>query len=144
MSWLNDCVFSIREAATVNLKKIAKVFGVAWAKQHILPKVVEQLKHRNYLYRTTTLTMISSLAEVFPQSDAQQDLLPLVFVLAADPIANIRINAAKTFNTLIPNLETGYVQTEIIPFLTDRLLTDRDRDVLFFGNVALQTAKKKL
>jgi hypothetical protein len=39
MSWLNDCVFSIREAATVNLKKIAAVFGVAWAKQFILPKV---------------------------------------------------------------------------------------------------------
>jgi len=87
--------------------------------------------------------MISTLAEVFPQSDVQQDLLPLVFVLAADPIANIRINAAKTFNTLIPALEISYVQKEVIPFLMDKLSTDRDRDVIFFGNVALQTAKKK-
>jgi len=143
MSWLNDCVFSIREAATNNLRRIASVFGVSWAKAHILPKVMEQLRHRNYLYRTTTLTMISTLAEVFPQSDVQTDLLPLVFILAADPIANIRINAAKTFNLLIPNLETAYIQSEVIPFLADKLLTDRDRDVLFFANVALQTARKK-
>lgn len=143
LSWLNDCVFSIREAATINLKNIATVFGVAWAKHTLLPKVTEQLKHRNYLYRTTTLTMISNLAEVFTQSDIQQDLLPVVFKLATDPIANIRINAAKTISALIPRLDTAYVKQEIVPFLSDRLLTDRDRDVLFFANVALQTANQK-
>lgn len=67
MSWLGDQVFSIREAATANLTKLAEVsqraccvycvtwlacsisthsrasvqvFGATWAKAHILPKVV--------------------------------------------------------------------------------------------------------
>ena len=30
MSWLGDNVYSIREAATVNLKKLTEVFGVDW------------------------------------------------------------------------------------------------------------------
>eukprot|EP01123_Difflugia_compressa_P009273 TRINITY_DN301_c0_g1_i1.p1 TRINITY_DN301_c0_g1~~TRINITY_DN301_c0_g1_i1.p1 ORF type:complete len:580 (+),score=93.60 TRINITY_DN301_c0_g1_i1:112-1851(+) len=143
VSCLNDCVFSIRESATVILKRIAAVFGVAWAKQYVVPKIVEQSKHRNYLYRTITLTMVSSLADVFPSSEIQSDLLPFVYTLATDPIPNIRINAAKTLNQLIPKLETSYVLSDIIPFLTDKLLTDKDRDVLYFANVALQNARKK-
>ena len=65
MSWLGDCVFSIREAATVNLRKLTEVFGVDWAKQAILPKILEMGRHSNYLYRMTTvfaLTVRVSLA----------------------------------------------------------------------------------
>ncbi|KAJ3028266.1 hypothetical protein HDV00_010537 [Rhizophlyctis rosea] len=55
MSWLGDCVFSIREAATVNLRKLTEVFGVEWAKQAIIPKILEMGRHSNYLYRMTTV-----------------------------------------------------------------------------------------
>lgn len=59
MVWLADSVFSIREAATHNLKRLTEVFGVAWADKHILPKVHELHKHHNYLYRMTTLFAVS-------------------------------------------------------------------------------------
>jgi len=58
MSWLGDCVYSIREAATLNLKKLAEVFGTQWAQQTILPKVISMCTHPNYLYRMTTLFAI--------------------------------------------------------------------------------------
>ena len=59
MSWLGDTVFSIREAATKNLKKLTEVFGVEWASDAIIPKVTVMGKHPNYLYRMTTCFAIS-------------------------------------------------------------------------------------
>jgi len=143
ISWLNDCVYTIREAATQNLKSVASIFGISWAKQFIIPKIKLQSTHRNYLYRSTTLSLVLSLSDVFPQADIQHDLMPFVFALATDPVHNIRITAAKTLNSMISKLETSYIQQTIIPLITDKLLTDHDRDVLFFSNAALQTAKKK-
>lgn len=59
MSWLGDTVFSIREAATHNLKKLTEVFGVEWASEAIIPKVMAMGQHPNYLYRMTTCFAIS-------------------------------------------------------------------------------------
>ena len=39
MKWLEDQVFSIREAATVNLQHLAREFGPDWAKEHLVPQV---------------------------------------------------------------------------------------------------------
>jgi serine/threonine-protein phosphatase 2A regulatory subunit A len=59
MAWLGDTVFSIREAATHNLKKLTEVFGVEWAQEAIIPKVMAMGAHPNYLYRMTTCFAIT-------------------------------------------------------------------------------------
>jgi len=59
MSWLGDTVYSIREAATVNLKNLTEVFGVEWAKVAIVPKVMSMGTHPNYLFRMTTVQAIA-------------------------------------------------------------------------------------
>lgn len=59
MGWLGDTVFSIREAATQNLKKLTEVFGEEWSKESIVPKVMAMGQHPNYLYRMTTCFAIS-------------------------------------------------------------------------------------
>lgn len=59
MGWLGDTVFSIREAATHNLRKLTEVFGVEWASEAIIPKVMTMGNHPNYLYRMTTCFAIS-------------------------------------------------------------------------------------
>jgi serine/threonine-protein phosphatase 2A regulatory subunit A len=64
MGWLGDTVFSIREAATHNLKKLTEVFGVEWASEAIIPKVMAMGSHPNYLYRMTTCFAISVSASV--------------------------------------------------------------------------------
>lgn len=55
MSWLSDEVFSIREAASDNLTQLTAVFGVAWMRQHILPRVIDMCSNSNYLCRMTAL-----------------------------------------------------------------------------------------
>ena len=59
MNWLGDPVFSIREAATVNLRKLTEVFGVDWAKVAIIPKVLAMGDNPNYLFRMTTIFAIT-------------------------------------------------------------------------------------
>lgn len=59
MLWLGDNVYSIREAATVNLKRLTEVFGVDWAKTTIVPKVLAMAGHNNYLHRMTTVIAIA-------------------------------------------------------------------------------------
>lgn len=59
MSWLGDTVYSIRESATINLKKLTEVFGVEWARTAIVPKVMGMGGHSNYLFRMTTVQAIT-------------------------------------------------------------------------------------
>ena len=73
MGWLGDTVFSIREAATHNLKKLTEVFGVEWANSTIIPKVMARGNHPNYLYRMTTCFAIS--VSFIPLSGAE---LPVI------------------------------------------------------------------
>lgn len=65
LSWLGDTVFSIREAATINLKKLTEVFGVEWAKNVIVPKVLAMANHPNYLYRMTTVMAVTVSLRAF-------------------------------------------------------------------------------
>lgn len=51
MTWLMDHVFAIREAATLNLRKLVDQFGAEWAESTIIPKVLAMSRDQNYLYR---------------------------------------------------------------------------------------------
>lgn len=59
MAWLADPVFSIREAATVNLRKVTEAFGIEWAKKVIVPKVLRNGEDAMYLKRMTTIFAIT-------------------------------------------------------------------------------------
>ena len=122
MSWLGDTVFSIREAATKNLKKLTEVFGVGWASDAIIPKVTVMGKHPNYLYRMTTCFAISvstssgnpflkmliplqTLAPAINLEVIEKSILPMMDKLVTDDIPNIRFNVAKSYTVLIDILK---------------------------------------
>ncbi len=63
MSWMGDTVFSIREAATINMKKLTEVFGIEWARVMIIPRILAMGKHGNYMYRMTTVFAITVSVE---------------------------------------------------------------------------------
>jgi hypothetical protein len=52
-------VFAIREAATINLKKLVEKFGPEWAGQTVIPKIVPMSRDQNYLHRMTCLFSIN-------------------------------------------------------------------------------------
>ncbi|KAK0674289.1 armadillo-type protein [Cercophora samala] len=156
MGWLGDTVFSIREAATHNLKRLTEVFGVKWASDNIIPKVMLMGKHSNYLYRMTTCFAISTLASVVTLDVVAASILPMLDELTRDPIPNIRFNVAKTYSVIIgvlrrlPDQGTIYtlekagtpftasprgqqlIEERVLPCL-EKLKGDDDVDVRFFA-----------
>lgn len=124
LGWLADAVFSIREAATLNLKKLTEVFGVEWASESIIPKVTMMGQHPNYLYRMTTCFAISvctlrsslhshavltsflpqTLSPVINLKMIEASILPILDRLVTDDIPNIRFNVAKSYAIVIDTL----------------------------------------
>ncbi|KAK4773919.1 hypothetical protein SAY87_028938 [Trapa incisa] len=102
MQWLQDKVYSIRDAAANNLKRLAEEFGPDWAMGHIIPQILEMSKHPHYLYQMTILHAISLIAPVMGSEIVCSKLLPLVINSSKDRVPNIKFNAAKVMQSLIP------------------------------------------
>jgi hypothetical protein len=84
MNWLGDPVYSIREAATVNLESLTREFGAEWAKATILPRVLQMANSPNYLYRMTVLFSVAVFAFGF---QANFSALPVSFLsMLSQPI----------------------------------------------------------
>jgi serine/threonine-protein phosphatase 2A regulatory subunit A len=66
MNWLGDPVYSIRDAATMNLESLTREFGAEWAKATILPRVLQMASSPNYLYRMTVLFSLGVLLSCHP------------------------------------------------------------------------------
>jgi len=144
MSWLGDNVYSIREAATVNLKRLTEVFGVEWARTAIVPKVLQMGGHPNYLYRMTTIFAITSLAPSLTTEVIRENVLGTVLALVTDPIPNIRFNVAKALEVLAITLASSsegkdLAHGRIVPAV-QILRSDQDPDVRYFAGKAFEKA----
>lgn len=137
LAWLGDDVFSIRIAATDNLKRLTDHFGTQWARDYILPKVVQMHIHCNYLHRMTALYAIQVLTESLDVDMLGKEVLPLVLRMASDPVPNIRFNVSRTLQRMAPRLQNTAVENQIRPAL-DGLVDDADRDVRYFSRKAMQ------
>lgn len=158
MGWLNDHVYAIREAATLNMKKLVEQFGAQWAEQAIIPMILVMSRNKNYLHRKfnilykiylqlnlsihclflgmTCLFCLNMLAEVCGTDITTKLLLPTVLLLAADPVANVRFNVAKTLQKISPFLEASVIDSQVKPTL-EKLNADPDVDVKHFASEAI-------
>jgi serine/threonine-protein phosphatase 2A regulatory subunit A len=64
VSWLQDSIFTIREAAIENFKELSKIFGAQWASRFAVPRLIALHTDSNYLHRQTPLFGISALAQI--------------------------------------------------------------------------------
>lgn len=136
MDWLSDHVYAIREAATLNTKKLVDQFGSQWAENTIIPSVLVMARDKNYLHRMTCLFCINVLAEACGVEMTTRLLLPTVLLLANDGVANVRFNVAKTLQKISPYLEATAIETQVKPAL-EQLNADQDVDVKHFASEAI-------
>ncbi|CAO3671179.1 hypothetical protein G6F70_007976 [Rhizopus microsporus] len=145
LSWLGDTVFSIRDAATTNLKKLVEIFGYDWAKNTILPRVNEMAHNENYLYRMTTLFALTTMAVSLTPEIIKDNVLPTVVELVNDPIPNVRFNVAKSLEVLAPilkqNPQTAEAVSTKINDILQQLSQDSDVDVKWFAEKAILTVQ---
>jgi serine/threonine-protein phosphatase 2A regulatory subunit A len=140
LSWLRDSVYTIREAASVNLKALTEVFGVVWAKEHIVPPVLALFEESsNYLFRMTALYAIGILAQVVgPEMVEGSFLTTLVEGGSKDPVPNVRFCSAKTINRVIPYVRAEARESKIRPCLVSLIDgPEKDEDVKYFAQEAL-------
>lgn len=140
LSWLRDTVYSIREAAIVNLKLLTEVFGVDWAKEFIVPQVLALFDDSsNYLFRMTALYAIGVLAQVVgPEMVEDAFLTKLVEGGSKDPVPNVRFCSAKTINRVIPYVRAEAREGKIRPCLMALVgEPEKDKDVKYFAQEAL-------
>lgn len=141
INWLGDSVCTIREAAITNLKQLTEVFGVEWAKEHIVPQVLALFdSSNNYLLRMTSLNAIGVLSELVGEETVENSFLPVVTERACrDPVPNVRFCSAKTLTIVIPFVRKDVRENKIRPCLMNLVQpdTEKDTDVHYFAQQAL-------
>ena len=137
MSWLSDEVHAIREAACLNLKALAAVFGEAWAKEVLVPEINRMRTSANYLCRLTTLASIGLLAEALGPKASAELLLPTALAMVEDPVPNVRFNVANCLAAICKVLDAATASQKVKPAL-QLMCEDSDPDVKFFAYKALQ------
>jgi serine/threonine-protein phosphatase 2A regulatory subunit A len=143
-AWLVDHVFAVREAATNNLKRLVAIFGSTWARASVVPKVLQMSHDQNYLHRMTCLFCINVLAEVCELQLIEEQMLPIVFQMANDPVANVRFNVCKSLTTICGIVKSNNAKsTASAPYnqmrtILDKLNEDGDVDVRYYATEALQ------
>lgn len=143
LQWLGDRVYSIREAAAVNLQKLTEVFGSEWARTHILPHVTELLDNPHYLYRMTVVKAMTLLALAVGQEACMRDIMPALKVASKDKVPNVRFSVAKAFGEVASVVDASVVEGEIKSILFE-MEQDTDADVRFYAGQSLQMCDNKL
>ncbi|WAR05502.1 2AAA-like protein [Mya arenaria] len=136
MTWLVDHVFAIRDAATKNLQRLVEKFGIEWAQNTVIPKVLQMARDQNYLHRLTCLFCINLMSEACGTELTVKLMLPTILGMATDSVANVRFNVAKSLQKLGKGMDSATVNTQIKPCL-DKLKQDSDIDVCFFAYEAI-------
>lgn len=137
MAWLGDSVYSIREAATSNLIRLAAVFGSHWARHQILPKIMNLASHKSYLFRMTSLHAIRDLAPIVGDQLTNDKLLPVVVKLVTDPVPNVRFTCARVLGAIWPYCTPLAIQSIVLPNLQRLQQQDTDPDCNHFASLAL-------
>eukprot|EP00929_Paragymnodinium_shiwhaense_P013204 TRINITY_DN121068_c0_g1_i1.p1 TRINITY_DN121068_c0_g1~~TRINITY_DN121068_c0_g1_i1.p1 ORF type:complete len:590 (-),score=138.64 TRINITY_DN121068_c0_g1_i1:236-2005(-) len=136
--WLMDPVFSVRDAAASNLKQLAEVLGVKWCELNIIPQLQTLVAHKNYLYRIAAVFCIATLAEAGGGQFVENHLVSMALKMAADPVPNVRFNAAKSIQAMHKTClaSPAILQDSLMPCL-QRLNADSDPDVKFYAKKAM-------
>lgn len=84
----------------------------------------------------TCLFCINALADVVGADVIKRLFLPTIKTLAADGVANVRFNVAKTLQKISPFLDQATIDAEVKPIL-EQLNGDSDVDVKYFASEAI-------
>lgn len=115
------------------MKRIVRHFGSDWfSGSGVLQEVISLSSRRNYLYRETLLLFLSTTCSIIDIHALTASYIPVLERLTYDPIANVRLNVAKSLETIIPVLiatnQSDLIRSPVLPIL-QQLERDADVDV---------------
>ena len=137
MTWLTDDVYSVRRAATENLKKLAQMFGDEWSRLNIIPRIEIMHEDNNYLKRMTTLHCIQVMTSCLSSNSVEDIFMSIVLKMTKDNVPNVRFTAARTLENMYFVLKDRESSADIIACLSN-LKNDPDQDVRYFSSESLE------
>lgn len=141
MKLLMDQVAVVRLACVNGMPKLLSVSDSAWIQNTILPHYTEICSGQtSYLTRITILRSYSklALAETGLTPDLLEEIVQnLLKALEEDPVANVRIVAAKGIGEIAAVVDSEIVTSKILPVLKGRTAEDEDADCKYFSQVAM-------
>ena len=150
LSWLWDTVYSIREAAIQNIKKLTEIFGSNWSRDEIVERLLnfDSELMENFVYRFTVLSALTALVPVVNHDVITALILPFILPLTEDAVPNIRFNVAKSLAVIAAALEEkkgpiDLITSQLIPSL-QTLAQDEDFDVTYFATQSLEECQALL
>eukprot|EP00826_Nyctotherus_ovalis_P036883 TRINITY_DN3311_c0_g1_i1.p1 TRINITY_DN3311_c0_g1~~TRINITY_DN3311_c0_g1_i1.p1 ORF type:complete len:234 (-),score=73.51 TRINITY_DN3311_c0_g1_i1:110-811(-) len=125
--WLEDIVYEVRKSGIKAITKLIQELGYDWAKEGVIKKLLELGKRKNYLYRSVPLMAFREFVSVAPEEEVREVFAPLIFELAKDKVANIRITAVQALDAL-RKLKSEKIVREVNRILLN-MKEDSDVDV---------------
>eukprot|EP00565_Helicotheca_tamesis_P001942 CAMPEP_0185726158 /NCGR_PEP_ID=MMETSP1171-20130828/2218_1 /TAXON_ID=374046 /ORGANISM="Helicotheca tamensis, Strain CCMP826" /LENGTH=589 /DNA_ID=CAMNT_0028394457 /DNA_START=3 /DNA_END=1772 /DNA_ORIENTATION=+ len=141
--WLKlllDQVADVRSACVTGMPKLLSVSGEVWMIRQILPHYTRIYEESGtYLTRVTILRSYAALAE---EKDCVgesllENILNLVLRGLDDPVANVRMVAARGLKNVCELCEASVIEGKLKPALTARITDDEDDDCKYFAQIAL-------
>ena len=132
LSFFGDSVSAVREALSVEIEHLVKLFGEEWTVNHIIPKILSLYSGTNsFTSRIAILHTIPRMACVLSQhSDVERLLLPTLLQGCKDPVANVRFIACAVAESVT---RTRAEIKEALRASVEPLVTDQDIDVRYFA-----------
>jgi serine/threonine-protein phosphatase 2A regulatory subunit A len=104
----------------------------------MLPKLLSLHVDKNYLHRLTPLFGMAALAPVLPLDVVRRLFLPVILSLQQDPVPNIRMNVAKSIQSILPLAKgSGDLEEKLKTTVTLLANNDPDLDVRYYSQRAL-------
>ena len=148
LAWLADPVFAVREAAAANLRRLAEVFGAAWAEAVLVPRLLAlrpEDARTAFQQRMTALAAMVALGEAAGAPLLAARLLPAIARLARDAVPNVRFSVARSLQRLAASsalrgaAEAPAAVRDVVRPCLEGLAADADADVRFFAQRALSS-----
>ena len=95
VSSLSDRVATIRNRAAQSCFRLVEKLGCAWAQELLFPRIFALASSKLYQQRVALLHAVGAIIDAADAAVVKSDLMPVVARLCADPVANVRIAAAK-------------------------------------------------
>ncbi|KAJ6246448.1 protein phosphatase 2 (formerly 2a) [Anaeramoeba flamelloides] len=139
--WFTDIVHSVREEATLMIKKLIETFGTKWGNEFIIPKIIELSNNQNHLFRQIAIFTFVKLAPILGSEYYKGDVIETIVKLGEDPIPNIRIYLINSLIELSEYINND--EKETLKKLLESLQEDVDRDVKYFAKQTFEKTQKK-
>jgi serine/threonine-protein phosphatase 2A regulatory subunit A len=136
VTWLNDDISTIRDAATINLKELTSLFGTEWACDNLIPHIEEIRHNSSYLRRLTSVQACARMIGEMDVAIAQVEVLPILLEMATDSVPNIRFNVAQSLGNMGSICDVTTYEQQVLPMLS-LLQEDMDRDVRYYADKAV-------